>query len=227
MKPYTYLLIDLACLSMPLALSFLKKWPFYKVFPQFLKANLLVGIPFLIWDELFTEAKIWGFNPDYLTGIYLGNLPLEEILFFFCIPYACVFTYFAVTQLWPSLTLSSTDKPVKIGLLLICTVAFFINPTHLYTSITAASLFAVVLFTLLRNIPLGLIFFGYLLISPFFLLSNGILTGSFLDEPIVWYDDNHNLGKRIFTIPYEDFFYGFLLVGSQCLLLNWFSKKNA
>ena len=45
-----------------------------------------------------------------------------------------------------------------------------------------------------------------------FLVVNGILTGSFIPSEIVWYYNEENLGIRLFTIPAEDIFYGFLLV---------------
>jgi ligand-binding SRPBCC domain-containing protein len=44
-----------------------------------------------------------------------------------------------------------------------------------------------------------------------FLIVNGILTGSFLADPVVWYNNQENLALRIFTIPIEDFVYGLLL----------------
>ena len=41
---------------------------------------------------------------------------------------------------------------------------------------------------------------------------NGLLTGSFIVDEIVWYNNNHNLGLRIGTIPFEDIFYGFSML---------------
>ena len=45
-----------------------------------------------------------------------------------------------------------------------------------------------------------------------FMVVNGILTGSFISEPIVWYQDDHNLGYRLGTIPVEDSQYMMLMM---------------
>jgi lycopene cyclase domain-containing protein len=52
--------------------------------------------------------------------------------------------------------------------------------------------------------------YAWLLIP--FLAVNGILTGTGLQEPIVWYNNNETMNFRILTIPFEDVFFGFELI---------------
>ncbi len=47
----------------------------------------ITAIPFIIWDVYVTDLH-WYFNKKYITGLHIFNLPIEEILFFFTIPYA-------------------------------------------------------------------------------------------------------------------------------------------
>lgn len=49
---------------------------------------------------------------------------------------------------------------------------------------------------------------AYLIILIPFLVVNGLLTAI----PVVLYNDNENLGIRLYTIPIEDVFYGMLLI---------------
>ena len=69
-------------------------------------------------------------------------------------------------------------------------------------------------------------YLSYIFIFPFFFISNGILTGSFLIEPIVIYNDLENLGIRICNIPIEDTIYGMLLIFLNIELYNYFISKT-
>jgi lycopene cyclase domain-containing protein len=89
---------------------------------------------------------------------------------------------------------------------------FYFN--HLYTSSTFIALAIYLFITAQFNFTFSLakFFLAYLvLLIPFF-ICNGILTGTGIQSPVVWYNNNQNLGIRILTIPIEDFFYGLLLI---------------
>ena len=74
-----YFWILLGTIAGPFLLSFDKKVHFYTHWKSFLIATVIVATGFLIWDEYFTQLKVWGFTPKYLSGIYFGHLPLEEV----------------------------------------------------------------------------------------------------------------------------------------------------
>ncbi len=226
---YLYLCIDLSCIIIPLLASFHPKIRFDKEWKYLFPAIIIVAIFFLIWDEWFTQIGVWGFNPDYLTGVTIGHLPLEEILFFICIPYACLFTFFCVYTLWPQHPLRTKGKYLWL-ILLIFSLLLAISQYHrLYTAITFG-LLALVLLFMRKNISrfhFSTIVFSYLLITPFFLLSNGLLTGSGIIDQVVWYNNAENLTVRIGTIPFEDFYYGFLLILMNALLYQWFKKRKS
>ncbi len=225
---FTYLLVDVFALFLPFVLSFTRKYPFRKNWRELFTSILLTGIFFIIWDIIYTGIGIWGFNDRYLLGINIINLPLEEWLFFFAIPYACVFTYFAFNELS---TKTYFDKYIY-GFTTLLSAALIItailNIDKLYTSVTflLTGLFLLMHVYIFKSKYLELFFRAYLFVFMFpFLIVNGILTGSFIQDEIVWYNNLENLSVRIFTIPVEDFFYGMLLFLMNVTFYEYFLKE--
>lgn len=220
----TYITIDFFCILFPFIFSFHPKINFYKKWKSFFTANFIAASFFIIWDIIFTYKGVWSFNNKYITGVYFFNLPIEEVLFFFCIPYACVFTYYCITLFSPQFVKEDTLRKFNyifiVGLL---STAVF-NLEKLYTSVTFILLALFLLFLQYKKFNHFAIFYKTFLIIllPFF-ISNGILTGSFLDEPVVSYNDFYNLGIRMITIPFEDTFYGMFLI---LLTVYFFEKLN-
>jgi len=54
---------------------------------------------------------------------------------------------------------------------------------------------------------------------------NGLLTGTGLDKPVVWYNEAEIIGWRIGSIPFEDVFYGMLLILCNVLVYEWLKQK--
>jgi len=211
---FTYLIIDIASFIIPFIFSFHPKIKFHKEFKYFWPANLIIAVVFILWDLFFTKWNVWAFNLKYVSGIYFFNLPFEEVLFFIFIPYSCVFTYHCFKTLFDEKATIGKEKLVSSFLVVVLLITGLINAGKLYTSVTFV-LLSVLIFILQFYFKvkwLGRFYFTYSILLIPFLIVNGILTGSFLAEPVVSYNNLENLGVRLFTIPVEDIFYGMMLV---------------
>jgi len=224
---FLYLLINLCSVVIPLGYSFEKKMRFIQWWKPTTAAIALVAFPFLIWDVVFTSFGVWGFNPTYHMGITLWGLPLEELLFFFCIPYACLFTHYAVCYFWKNLFLTrNVNNAVSVILFFVSILVVFIHNNKLYTMVNF-SLFALcMLYARFYDQKVAPRFFiTWLVILLPFLLVNGLLTGSFIEGEVVWYNPEHMMGIRVFTIPLEDFFYTFNLLYPSLILFEKAQQK--
>lgn len=227
MREYTYLLINIGTILIPLIYSFHPKLNFYKRWTAALSSITIVGTLFVCWDIYYTHLSVWGFNPDYLIGITIFNLPIEELLFFITIPYACLFTYHCFQKLIPQKKWVNPKYVSAIwSLILIIFGLFFIE--KLYTSVTFISL-AITLLTFQFITNENWIARIYLtltaLIMPFIIV-NGILTGTGIESEVVWYNPKEIIGIRVLTIPIEDFCYGSLLIILNVFSLERLTKKS-
>lgn len=210
----TYLWVNLLSISIPLILSFEPRFSFYKKWYAILPAIAVGATVFIVWDILFTGMEIWGFNELHLSGVHLASLPVEEWLFFITIPFASLFTYEVVNYHLPGNYLKKKAYPLAYILAGILIAVGLLNAERWYTFVTftLSGLYLLMNAFLLRPKYLGQFFIAYFLILIPFLIVNGVLTGSWIEQEVVYYNNAENLGIRLFTIPIEDSVYGMLLI---------------
>ena len=208
-----YLWVILSAFIGPLVLSFDKKVHFYTYWKSIFIGILVVASLFLVGYELFTQWKVWGFNPDYVLGIYLGNLPLEEVLFFIIVPYNCLFIHEVQKAYFPNLKLDFLAKYFLPIFGFICLLLILFNWGNYYTvTYCSTSLLLSVVFFFKKSSWFTRFVLTYFISIIPFLIVNGILTGMLTPSPIVWYNEAHIIGWRIITIPIEDLFYSFSML---------------
>lgn len=223
MIAYTYSLILFFTVIICFIASFDKRLLFNQHFGAFIQAAVLVAIPFIGWDILFTAAGVWWFNTDYTLGIMIATLPLEEVLFFICIPFSCVFTYYCIDKYFGLTWLSSFNNLIVFVSVIVCSVVALLHYDKIYTMVTAMLTVGTLIYLhfVARVDWISKASFVFLLLMLGFFPVNGILTGSFIESPVVNYNPKDFLGIRMMTIPIEDAVYGY----SQFLLVLFFFKK--
>lgn len=223
-KHYSYLLINALVIFFPLLLSFDQKVHFYKKWKFILPGLVITGLLYLLWDYLFTIHEVWSFNADYILGIHFWDLPLEEILFFVTVPFACIFIYECLISYFNINLSRQLVKGISVSLIVLSAVLLFFYHDRVYSLINFSTLIVVLLYTVLKktNLNMGRFYMAYLVsLLPFYIV-NGILTSI----PVVMYNDAENMGFRVGTIPFEDHFYSLSLILMNLLFFEYFRNRK-
>ena len=241
-QKYLYLLVNVFCISVPFLFSFHPKLNFYKNWKALFLGIFSMMANFIPWDIYFTSLGVWGFNPEYISGIFLFNLPIEEWLFFICIPYACLFSYECTKYFTRNIVLPDFYKNVMWGIAFLFLIIAITNLDKKYTF--AAHLFAgtYILHHLInkKSTFLKEFMLTFLILLVPFIISNGVLTGVYfweypfiftdvnsITEKIVWYNNDENLSLRIFTMPIEDISYGLTMLLLVTSIYESISSKKS
>ncbi|MCG8328870.1 MAG: lycopene cyclase domain-containing protein [Chitinophagales bacterium] len=206
------------------ALSFDKNVHYNKKWKALLPAILIVGLLFIGWDVFFTIQQVWGFNEKYFLGVHLLHLPIEEWLFFFTVPFACVFIYECLNFYIKKDLLAPIERPLTIAMILLFLIIGMLYWGHLYTSTTflLTGGFLLYHFLFVDGSYRSRFYLSYLVALIPFLIVNGVLTGGYTQQPIVLYNPKEYLGIRITSVPLDDAVYGFLLIfGVVTLFEKW------
>ncbi|MDH5033472.1 MULTISPECIES: lycopene cyclase domain-containing protein [Chryseobacterium] len=223
MMPYTYILINFFTIIICFIASFDRRIQFSRFFGKFLLSSTIVGVPFIVWDIWFTANGVWWFDLNYTLGFKIAGLPVEEWLFFYCIPFACVFTYYCIEKFYRLDWAGAFNNLIVFTSFIILGVVGFLYYERIYTLLTVIVTLLTLFYLhfIVQKEWIGKVSLVYLILMPGFFAVNGILTGSFIPSPVVNYNPDDFLGIRMGTIPVEDAVYGY----SQFLLNIYFFKK--
>ncbi|OYN91510.1 lycopene cyclase domain-containing protein [Parenemella sanctibonifatiensis] len=96
MTQLQYLVLMGACVAITLPLEFVLRARVYRRWRLMWRTILVVVLVFGLWDLVGILREHWSYNPAFVTGIQLGPLPLEELVFFVVIPLCALLSYEAV-----------------------------------------------------------------------------------------------------------------------------------
>lgn len=201
--------------------AFLGKIIFFKRFflleKQLLKSIIIVGLIFIIKD-LISVNFFWRFNDQYILGLKFLGLPIEELMFFFTVPYSTLFVYMIVEDFFPNKKI--VLKPaifILISIIFFLVMFYSLNNNKLYL-FYITFFYYLTLMIIRKKLSFNLIRF-YLVIFILTLIFNFYLTA----RPVVIYNNDYLVGLKVGTIPVEDFLYSFSLFN---LLLYFFKFKR-
>jgi lycopene cyclase domain-containing protein len=95
-----YLAVMAGCLVITLPLERVLHARVYARWRRLLLTLMPVLVVFLSWDALAIRAHDWSYR--HLTGVRVGDLPIEELAFFLVVPVCSLLTLEAVRRLRPS-----------------------------------------------------------------------------------------------------------------------------
>lgn len=218
---YTYLIFDLFIIITPLFGVRLYKNSQRLNYKLALMSITISALPYLIWDYLVVDL-FWSFNSKYITQIYIGKLPVEEIIFFFAIP-------FAMLTLWVNLGFikERISMIIEIFIILVLCIGlfYFANMQIWYsTTATAAILASYFIDIVLKTNLFKLKKFYILMIITgiFTIIFNNILTSL----PVVMYNSDMITNLFIFTMPVEDMLFGIGLISLNLIFYEYLLAKK-
>ena len=210
-----YLIFNaLVALGPVVALLFVPKIRKPAVIPTLI-ALAFPALGFVLWDIAVTGI-FWTFNSAFTLGPRIGGVPLEEVLFFFTVPFGCLVLW----ANWARVHDTKNEHTLVPAVLLLLSVPITIWSVWVgwyYTGIVSAVFVVVVIIDYVCKIRLwwrsAFHSFSLVVILLTFVF-NLYLTA----RPVVLYNAAMKSNLTILTIPAEDFVYGLVLISCVIIL---------
>ena len=188
-------------------------------------AILFSGAIYIIWDLRFEEKSIWVFNHEFLTGINILNLPLEEWIYFFIIPFLGIFIYEFVKHRFKNFEYPKVFVALSLVLLVLFGTIAYSSRQKLYPFFTFFLLTIYLGYTIFRNrfkVHFSKFYLAYFILVIPFIIINGTVTSL----PVIEYNPAHILGIHLYTIPVENFASLFLLFIMNVTIYEYLKERR-
>lgn len=177
----------------------------------------LVSLPWIALDIASHASGWWSYNAQFISGIRLFELPIEEVLFFATVPFACLVVWHVVNRFSHAAVPVWLPRVVLAGVVVV-SIALAAAATGAMRTLVDASITAFIAGILWRT-PLirrrsWLYWNGIILVL--FIIFDTILTAL----PVVTYNASAMTGLFIGTVPVEDFLYNFSLLNMALLVFE-------
>ena len=219
---FEYLFFNFVVIAGPIACQFNRQIKPISHWRLRLLTSAIVMIPYIIWDVLVTGSH-WWFNAAYTLNFRLLGLPVEEWFFFITVPFGGLLVWETLPQANKATQMKSLRFVRLILYAMLLGGASLFSMGKQYTGLVLLCFGLVGLTDRLLRVDLLLQPKTYLYLAVVFgliLVFNGYLTA----RPVVLYGEVYQIGYRIFSIPIEDFGYGFTLMLFNAILYEKLRK---
>jgi lycopene cyclase domain-containing protein len=220
---YTYLLVDLGLLLFSV-LVFSNKHLNFTGQSKFIILAVLINVfTFSVPTEFLTQLKVIVFNPPYLSGMTLWELPAEELLLSMLLPLCGLAVYLFLNQRFPDNSREKYSLALSNIMLGICIAMLYFGYQKLYTLFTFSILLVFLLYIeYVNKIRFMYKFYRAFLISlVLFYLVYGILTS----VPVIQYTAEETLNFNLAQIPFESHFYFMSMLLLSIYLFELFKSR--
>ncbi|WP_316823267.1 lycopene cyclase domain-containing protein [Pedobacter gandavensis] len=218
---FTYLLLALGMLLIPVLLLFVKKTNFNQTIKFAIPAVLITGVVCAVFATLLVIFGAWVFNPAYLSGQALWLIPIEEPIFYMTSCLAGIAIYESLNAFFKNNALDKFSLSFSNLMLGICIAMLFFAHMKWYSTLSFGALFVLIFFIeYLNKLRFSYRFYRAFLVS---LLLFYIAYGLISVLPVIVYKDTLDL--KIGAIPFESHFYFMVMFLLSVYLFERFKSR--
>jgi len=220
---YTYLFVDLGLLLLPVLLFSNKRLNFANQSKFIILAILINVFAFSVPTEFLTQLKVIVYNPPYLSGMTLWQLPVEELLLSMVLPLCGLAIYLFLNMRFPGNGPEKYSLALSNLLLGICIAMLYFGHQKLYTVFTFSILIVFLAYIeYVNKIRFMYRFYRAYLVSliPFYIAYSVLTTA-----PAIQYTEEETLNFNLAHIPFESHFYFMAMLLLSIYLFELFKSR--